>query len=245
MAVTNGDDISDNTVLPSDLAFWKKNLQDVVGHMLSDVGSYTREQQQEQLNFISQHVLPVMGKSAERKNAPYFLTPTGCGWEPSINFTDKDVNPVVRYTLEALGPHAGSDEDLWGIKAAYNILPQLASVTPGADLRWFNALLPIFTPTAEEFDKAQTVLSPRTKPCPKCSVAFDLKGGNRSMKTYFFPPVKSIASGTKTEDLVFPALHQLSDSGPSLEPALGNVETYIRSLDEEMRVLALGSMYMP
>nr|QPI71219.1 Aromatic prenyltransferases [Ovatospora brasiliensis]WNZ75140.1 MollF [Ovatospora sp.] len=225
-----------------DTAYWNQHSTEVLASLLASSGSYTPSEIDSHIDFVQRNVIPCLGPEPARAHAPtYYLAPAPSPFEPSLNFTDASgPNPAVRFTFELLGPNGCSPSDPVAAHAATQLLPRLAAVTPGTDMRWVNAFAPALLLTDQEAADLKDKLPPWLKRVPQCAVAYDLDGGERAMKVYFYPMVKHIATGKRSEELVFDVIRRLEPLGPKFGPALDVLEDYLRGADEAAPIKVLG-----
>ncbi|KEY72236.1 hypothetical protein S7711_00235 [Stachybotrys chartarum IBT 7711] len=232
---------------PSDLelqfrdeTYWNEHCTQVLAKLLSVSGGYSVGAQATHIDFVGRHVVPCLGPEPSRAHAPYFLAPAPSPFEPSLNFTDKSPDPAVRFTFELLGPDGCSKADPVAAAAAMQLLPKMAALTPGADMRWVNTFAPALLLTSAEAELVKTRLPPWLKRVPQCAVAFDLDGNNRVMKVYFYPMVKHLATGKSSQELVFDVIRRLEPGGPAFGPALDLLEDYLQNADDAAPIKVLG-----
>lgn len=60
-------------------------------------------------------------------------------------------------------------------------------------------------------------------------LALDLNGGQFVLKTYIYPELKAVATGTSTQELIFDSVRRLSQQHVSIRPAFSVLEEYVRS----------------
>jgi DMATS type aromatic prenyltransferase len=209
-----------------DLDYWARHSVPFLSSLLKSAGSYSPTDHDAQLRFLSEHVIPNLGPRPSVAYTSSLLTQSGSPIQPSINVSSG--KPQVRYCWELLGPRGGSDSDPFAVEAAREILSSF-STTFGFCTRWSDAWLSAFAPTPKEIQDVQVKLPkwlasftsaetevPLLKRLPFVFVAFDLKGPKTSMKAYFNPKAKEIATGTSATEMTWNVLRNLV---PSLNAA--------------------------
>ncbi|KAM0547282.1 hypothetical protein ACHAPJ_010417 [Fusarium lateritium] len=205
------------------IAFWTNHTKPVLTSLLKFVGNYTPEQQASHLKFLDDYIIPSMGRAPEKSRARSLLTPNGSPFEASLNCSDSGKS-YVRFCYEPVFP--GSD----GVTE--NPIPKIAEAV-GADLRWFNQFADEFFPSEEDTVILAEKMPKDTIRIPKVFLAFDLKEDTRSMKAYFYPVIKWMASKQKSDRASFGLIRRLEPLGPSFEPALKVIEGYQKKLYQD------------
>ncbi|GIK05236.1 aromatic prenyltransferase [Aspergillus viridinutans] len=209
-----------------DLDYWTHHCVPVLSSLLRSAESYLPADQDAQLRVLYEHVLPNLGPRPSVAHTRSFLTQSGSPFQPSINLSSG--KPQVRYCWELLGHCGGSDSDPFAVEAAREILPSLSTAF-GFCTRWTDAFISAFAPTPEEAKVTQAKLPkwlesftsaasevPPIKRLPFAFVAFDLKGPKTSIKAYFNPKAKEIATGTPATEMTWNVLRNLV---PCINPA--------------------------
>lgn len=124
------------------------------------------------------------------------------------------------------------------------MLESTKALASGVDLRWTERLIDGFYPeTGEEtrvlLAKTEELPEPLDH-APMLGIAFDLHGGARTMKTYFLPIGKVMATGLSNESITFRALSLLDPYGEELKPAIQRVEQYLSSAQNPMTIDLVG-----
>ncbi|KAK2738015.1 hypothetical protein FQN55_000821 [Onygenales sp. PD_40] len=198
------------------LAFWSKHCSPMLSSLLRSVGSYTAEQQESHLKFLERYVIPNMGPPPDPALPRSLLTPNGAPFEASINFNNSG-KACIRFTFEPLMPERGTLSD--------SPIPSIAEAVL-ADLRWFKQFAAEFFPSEEERQAIKEKMPPDTARIPRCFLAFDLDGGNISMKAYFSPMMKHMATGVDSDEATVNLLKRLEPLGKSFLPTLNYIEKY-------------------
>ncbi|PGH04559.1 hypothetical protein GX51_03390 [Blastomyces parvus] len=197
-------------------AFWSKHCTPVLSSLLRNVGSYTEEQQKSHIWFLENYIIPHMGPPPDKTYPRSLLTPNGAPFETSINFSNSG-RACVRFTFEPLMPERGTLSE--------TPIPIIAEAVK-ADMRWFKQFAAEYFPSEEEREVIRGKMPPDTARIPRCFLAFDLNGGNISMKAYFSPMMKHMATGVDSDKATVNLLKRLDPLGESFSLALDFIETY-------------------
>nr|BAM84051.1 aromatic prenyl transferase [Tolypocladium album] len=199
--------------------YWTQLCTPILSSLLKSSGSYSAEEQETHIQNLSDYVIPNLGPRPSEAHTKSFLTQSGSPFQPSVNFSSKKTQ--VRYCWELLGPQGGSDSDPLAVEAAQDILSQLCKAF-GYSTRWSDTWLSAFAPTLEEAKSVREMLPkwiatftggaelPALKRVPFVFVAFDLDGAKTSMKAYYNPKGKEIATGKPASDLTWKVLRSLT-----------------------------------
>ncbi|KJZ72998.1 hypothetical protein HIM_07570 [Hirsutella minnesotensis 3608] len=210
---------------PADLEYWRRHCAPILKSLLKSTGSYSDEEQEAQLQLLSDHVLPNLGPRPSKAHTTSFITQSQSPFQPQVNFNLE--GPRVRYCWEPLGPQGGSESDPFCVEAAKVIVPALIKAL-GLYSQWNDVVMEAFVPTLEEARKVRDMLPswfaaqlpPGVEPPPVTRfpfnfVAFELKGSQAGIKTYWNPKTKELASGVSATDLTWDFLDKLK---PALNP---------------------------
>ncbi|PYI20204.1 dimethylallyl tryptophan synthase [Aspergillus violaceofuscus CBS 115571] len=174
-----------------------------------------------QYRFLCIHrefVIPNMGPYP-RKGQPMHwkshLTRFGLPFELSFNYSKS----LLRFAFEPLGPLTGSETDPYNTKQIHTVLRALKAVVADLDLDWFNHFVSELVVTDEEVENIRK--NKLEIPCFKTQnkLAADLEPDGRIVfKAYIYPRIKSIASGTPKDQLMFNAIRKADPGGNSRAP---------------------------
>lgn len=197
--------------------FWSDYLCSIIEPLMQASGGYTREQQANHLQFLTDHVAPTLGPLPSEPRATYTQTYVDSPFEPSLNLTSSG-KVKVRYGLEVVKPPGGADgPDPFGEKRAREVLLQFAKVS-GADTKWLSSAMDQFFLTPEETEDMRHKLPTFM---PSSLLAFDLDATKTMMKVYIIAMRKAIASGSPSSNLfTLRALRRLEPWGEKLGPGL-------------------------
>ncbi|KAL4781084.1 tryptophan dimethylallyltransferase-domain-containing protein [Aspergillus varians] len=113
--------------------------------ILLDAAAYPVEKQYEYLLYHYHYAVPYLGPAPRDGHSPNkwksMLQLDGTPFEFSWKWNSPDGEPDVRIGLEPIGPMAGTQLDPLNHSAAREVLHQLSSVVPSADLSWTHHFL--------------------------------------------------------------------------------------------------------
>ncbi|KAH7128968.1 aromatic prenyltransferase [Dactylonectria macrodidyma] len=179
---------------------------------------YNLNEQYEALLFLHRWVVPQMGPRPRsihpvwKSSMTDDYSPVEYSWKWSLS----DKKPEVRYSIEAIGPLAGTKEDPFNQAATRNLLQSLATLMPGLDLTWFDhfsrELLGPGTPASS---------SSSTPNKSTIFLAFEMVGGRIGVKAYFLP--------VETADLsaAYQILQAIRSAGCQNLEAVHQLESYL------------------
>ena len=100
------------------------------------------------LRWYRDHILAALSKPIPGKKQAWLplLTHNHSQFELSIDVCNPgalggrpdDTDASVRFSIEAIGPNAGSDEDPFNESASFKLIQDLSVIFPKLDLQWFN-----------------------------------------------------------------------------------------------------------
>lgn len=178
---------------------------------------------------MEEYIVPALGSKPERERARSLLTINGGPLETSVNVSDNG-KPCVRFTIEPHMPDSDILED--------SPIPGVARGV-GADLGWFKQLAAELFPNQEEIEIMKTKMPKDSRSIPRAMTAFDLDGGDRSMKAYFYPVIKNMASGVNTDKVCIEAIKKLEPLGEAFVPALEYIQSYRQIIQPEKALITV------
>ncbi|OLN95472.1 7-dimethylallyltryptophan synthase 2 [Colletotrichum chlorophyti] len=217
--------------LNQDQDFWWEATASSFSSLLKSC-DYTECEQQFLLQWYSRFILPALGPRpwpdmvAKFNPCPVF---DGSACEFSINWRERSPHRMVRFTIEATGMRAGTDEDPFNQEATQKLLRDMCSEVPGLSLKRFDLFaLDLF------FSKEAAVnLAPRVPtgtPLSQAWVAFDLVQKYPMAKVYFMPILKWIDTGRSTNELVFETARKCNtDEYGSFDEPVNMLQAYIET----------------
>ncbi|KAE8361487.1 aromatic prenyltransferase [Aspergillus caelatus] len=182
-----------------------------------------------QYKFLCIHrevIIPALGPYPEKGQPMHWkshLTRFGLPFELSFNYSKS----LLRFAFEPLGPLTGTQDDPFNTQAIRPVVQDLKAMVPGVDLEWFDH----FTNALVVSDKdVQTLREANTEiPVFKTQnkLAADLEpSGHIVLKTYIYPRIKSITTGTPKERLMFDAI-KAADKGGKVATPLAFLEEFV------------------
>ena len=184
--------------------------------MLAQAG-YDTHAQYSSLLFHRQMVVPSLGPRPSAQGAPHkwrsFMTDDFSPLEYSWSW-DATGRPKIRYSIEAIGPAAGSIVDPFNRAQSMKLVSQLRGALPEANWQWFHHFAHAFH---KDEDTGSRDVSHGNKSSSQSSIflAFELDGLNVAVKAYFIP-VKSAQTGEPPLAIVTQALESLNHPGGSI-----------------------------
>ncbi|EMR67034.1 putative aromatic prenyltransferase protein [Eutypa lata UCREL1] len=149
----------------------------------------------------------------DKTRSASLLAANGSPFETSINFSGAG-KPCLRFIFEPLMPGRGTLSE--------SPIPRIAEAV-GADTRWLEQFAPEYFLANEEVEGVKDKFASNTARIPRCYLAFDLIGDKRSMKAYFSPVLKNMASGRNTDEITLNLIKRLD---PSFGPALDFIQEF-------------------
>ncbi|KAL1971183.1 hypothetical protein VTN77DRAFT_135 [Rasamsonia byssochlamydoides] len=218
-----------------DQHFWWTETASIIGKLMESAG-YDVDSQRFYLLLYHARIVAALGPKPKPGSsaAPWesFMTddhtPIEISWNLGANLS------VVRFSIEPVGPLAGTSVDPFNQRRAIELLEQANKLSSDVDLQWFNHFRKRFL---VEDHKTETVLGklPANEHSSQLFVAFDLDNGKATTKAYIFPILKAVERGISPLDLVSQAIRQLDTPTISVSPAWAVVEDFIRSCPVESR----------
>lgn len=226
-------DIIKANSLPSH--FWPY-CEIVLSGLLDLADGYTAVEKESHLRFFQEHLAELLGPDPAGKPMKEMLIPC----EMSVNISGNREKGVVRFQMDPHtitdGPHTSiTGEDPYGARATVSLLDHLQRLMPGLDLTWSRQLVGrflVWEPTevqrlADAEKSSLPVPLDTYGRCPQFNCAFDLAGGERSMKIYFIPLAKEKATGRPALDICFDAIRSLEPYGHEMGPAADALQDYL------------------
>ncbi|KAG6194692.1 hypothetical protein E4U35_000455, partial [Claviceps purpurea] len=181
---------------------WWHSTAPMFAAMLESAG-YNVHDQYRHLGIFKKHILPFLGVYPTNDKDRWLSILTRCGLplELSLNCTDS----VVRYTYEPINELTGTDKDPFNTLAILGSVQKLAQIQAGIDLEWFSDFKDDLTLNESESAILQSNVNELVKEQIKTQnkLALDLKESQFALKVYFYPHLKSVATGKSTHDLIF------------------------------------------
>ncbi|KAK2025335.1 aromatic prenyltransferase, partial [Colletotrichum zoysiae] len=211
--------------------FWESYLVPRLRRYLAEAGSYTNEQQEAHVSFISA-VATALGPRHPHPHVKSVMTPNGSPIELSLNLSEERP-PTARLYFEPLGPKTGTDDDPFGELWTPRSFSCLAAQVASADVRWYQHLDQAFRLKDEgEINSAKRQSRPGVW-LPTMFVGIDFVGGDRLLKCSFCPILKLLATGAdwdhlaKHNQFVLDTVRQLPGFGANASVALDVLGKYL------------------
>ncbi|KAG8168571.1 hypothetical protein KVR01_001320 [Diaporthe batatas] len=186
--------------------WWNKNTGHVLAVLLDKAG-YSPDLQYRHLKFFAGVIAPHLGASLEpsvedRSQWHSFMTDDGTPVELSWDWGTSGGPPMIRYSVEPVGLHAGSALDPSNNAEASVLDNQLIHALPDMRLEWFNHFNQFFNGLGNDQAKILSADDHETR----IFYAFDLSADCITAKTYFFPKFRAKADGISNLDVLSKAI---------------------------------------
>ncbi|KAL8950991.1 MAG: hypothetical protein Q9222_003006 [Ikaeria aurantiellina] len=143
--------------------------------------------------------------------------------------------PIIRLSMEPIGPTAGFPSDPHNEKAANQLVYQLSQIFPDMDLSWYRHLYAQLLPRNESIaEQRETFRKQGHK--SRVFIGFDLGQDHVTTKAYFFPLRKAVRTGQSSLAAITSALESLP-SNPQF-PAYAVVQDYLAKTHEGSKLEA-------
>lgn len=197
--------------LDEDAEFWCNSTGPVLEAMMQKA-NYDIDLQHAYLSFFCRYVAFSLGKRPTAEGKPRnwnsFMADDFTPIELSWSWTGSRPLPQVRYSIESIGPYAGTKLDPFNGQMTINLINNICPKPLNLDLRCFNRLysdLFAFEPKGTNTD----ALCPAPEPRSQTFMAFDLNESGPMLKAYFIPNLKAIETGQSKIKLVRECLKKL------------------------------------
>ncbi|KAK4204644.1 aromatic prenyltransferase [Triangularia verruculosa] len=197
---------------------------------------YSNEDIETHTKWYTGFILPALGRRPQTDKKPLFnarITADGSPVELSVNFKETSVARTVRFTIEAIGPEAGTLTDPYNQDETTRLLQAMTKSIPSVHLGQYDTF------TQGLFLAASTAPSllpkvPAGAPLSQAWVAFDLAhGGGIMVKVYFMPFLKWLhtasSSTVATKDLVFDIARGCNGPYGSYDHPIALLDAYLGS----------------
>jgi DMATS type aromatic prenyltransferase len=211
----------------SDAKCWWRTTGYALAVLLCRAG-YNTESQYQHLIFFAFLVVPELGPAPSQQlsipNWKSFMTDDNTPIELSWDWGVNGDAPAIRYSIEPIGPHAGTSVDRFNQHAGPQLLRQLGKSLPGMDLKWFEHLskdLLIF----EDLDGINTENHES-----RFFAAFDIHpSGATTVKAYFLPAFKAIKNAQPKLTVLSETLTRLPGYRSSDHRAFNPLQLYMQA----------------
>ena len=171
--------------------YWWKHSGYALAVLLYEAG-YSAEAQYQNLKFYANVVASslgiIHGTTGSQLPWPSFMTDDGIPIELSWDWGMGNKSPIIRYSIEPVGLHAGTPLDRHNQYAASEFHHRLLKALPGSRLEWFDYFKERFN-GIDCYDRQV-----HDGHSSQIFYAFDLHETNITSKAYFFPAPKARAN---------------------------------------------------
>lgn len=184
--------------------WWSKHTGKPLAALLYNAG-YSPEIQYRDLSFFYQAVAPFLGSTTAggKPTWPSFMTDDGDPVELSWDWGTGSMPPKVRYSIEPVGPDAGTSLDPGNLETGPIFQKHLERVLPDMKLEWYHHFNKFFNTQTHGSAK---FLPDEVDHNTSIFYAFDLSESSITAKTYFFPKTKAKAYNTTALDIISQAI---------------------------------------
>lgn len=229
----------------SEEGYWKDVTVRAISGLLDFADTYTPEEKSRHLAFVRDSVCGWMGQRKADNSQATTVLDVASPLEASINLSSKG-DTAVRFCFEPLvaTKQGRTEDDPFGQKKVQDMLKAASSQVSGADLRWSLQMLQLLCPTGKDevaqVEAEESQMGPPLDHALIFSLAFELHGSRKHIKSYFSPMAKSLATGRDGETLTFEAIRQMEPYGKRLEPAVGVLENFVKSSHVPIKFKLIG-----
>jgi tryptophan 4-dimethylallyltransferase len=210
----------------SEQYLWWHSVAPMFAEMLRACG-YDIHEQYKILGTWKKVVIPFLGPYPTNDRARWLsiLTRYGTPFELSLNCS----HSLVRYTFEPIDVATGTAKDPFNTQAIWESLGQLRRLNRDVDTELFQHFKANLTlDNAESAHLLQNNLV-GSQIRTQNKLALDLQNGSFVVKAYFYPALKSTATGRSIKDLMLSSVRQHVQWAPTLAQPLSMLEEYIES----------------
>ena len=205
----------------SDFDFWWRTTGIPLAILLQKA-AYPVNDQLQNLLFYYQSIVPELGVGPNAQGLPRswrsFMTDHYSPIELSWEWGCGGEAPTVRFSIEPIGPHAGTPMDPCNQYATTRLVHQYQPLIPNCDLRLF-----------EHFSKELLSYEhlPSRDHSSRTFVAFEFGKDNLMLKAYFLPAFKAAESNQSTWEIIRQAIQDLPDYSLSAFSGLSTLQNYL------------------
>ncbi|KAL5359467.1 12-alpha,13-alpha-dihydroxyfumitremorgin C prenyltransferase [Aspergillus floccosus] len=205
---------------------WWKRTGPVLSRLLSDA-NYPQKDHIPYLYFLQHQLVPYLGvfPTPGQDSQRYMsnLTAYGVPFEFSWNL----LHQIIRISFE---PISGTTSDPLNKKGPVECLSRLASLDKTIDLTRFDHFQRDLILTSDEEARLRKSSSLPRSGRGQCNLAVELIDGGISAKAYFYPGIKSMATGISPAKLMFDSIRKLGVQ--SLDQSIRCLSEYLGMEDE-------------
>ena len=220
-------------VTKPDLQFWWEKSGLPYAVLLQQAG-YSIDSQIQELLFFYSYVIQELGPGPDSQGRPQrwksFMTdhfsPIEFSWEWGHGSGDS----TIRFSIEPIGPFAGSSADPLNHDATTRLAHQYQRLLPYCDLTLFHhfsdKLLSYEHVSARQGHESRTFL------------AFDPRKDRKTLKAYFLPAFKAAEVGKPTWDVILDAIQSLPGYSNSVFPGLLVLQDFLSNNIQDPALVA-------
>ena len=221
----------------TDCFFWWNHIGSALGALLYHAG-YSHDAQYRHLSFFARIIAPHLGLPPDsQKHWKTFMTDDGNPVELSYEWATNDAPPKIRYSVEPIGPRAGTLFDSRNKSVIKKFDRLLFSALPETNLVWF-----------KHFERELRCRHRSVLPAKSSNrsthrfYAFDLEDDEITVKAYFFPRLRARETKTPVLETISQAIlsaPQWGDAGTQALTTFRAFATKARAAPLEMDMLAI------
>lgn len=223
-------------------SFWWQSTAVTLAILLEKAG-YSYDDQVRDLRLYSSAVIPELGVGPDHDDSPQhwksFMTDHHCPVEFSWEWGSGSGLPLVRFSFEPIGPHAGTAEDPFNRHATLHFVDKYHTRLEGCDLSWFRHMWgrlvhfddiqgdPKRTPGATAH--ALSCSAPGPTHGSRSFLALEFNKTDLVMKAYYVPEFKARADAVPTISIINEAIESLPRLSPQLQTSHRNLLSFLKT----------------
>lgn len=216
-------------------AWWNAIIPSVVGAL--NMAEYSVSAQYDCVRFVRDHILPHLDiPPSEDDASPWKSTLHPLRIPVQLNVTRQNSGATVQLTFEPISSLAGSTSDAYNRTAIAEAVESLASTNLTIDTHWFYILKDELTLSdLEAVSLTPSEIEYEQKSQAYLSLNFGLESSEDStLECYFSPLLKSKATGSPVEQLIFNAIRKIDVHGQFTDSLLV-VQRYLSAYNRDTR----------
>ncbi|MCJ1250607.1 hypothetical protein MMC30_007835 [Trapelia coarctata] len=224
----------------SDFQFWWRTTGIALAVLLQKAG-YSVDAQCQHLLFYYYNIVPELGVGPDAQGLPRYwksfmtdhFAPIELSWEWGCG---GDV-PTVRFSIEPIGPYAGTPIDPLNHHATARLVHQYQPLIQECDLRLFDHFstkLLSYTNLPAETGRSRACQGHSSR----TFVAFEFGKDALMLKAYFLPTFKAAELGQSTWDIIRRAIEDLPDSSLPAFSGLSTLQNFMMSSPQGLELEA-------
>ncbi|KAI9878484.1 MAG: hypothetical protein M1830_000770 [Pleopsidium flavum] len=232
----------------SDLRFWWKTTGVPFAILLEKAG-YSIDAQRQKLFFYYYCVVPELGAGSNAQGLPRYwksfmtdhFSPIELSWEWGCG----GESATVRFSIEPIGPYAGTSADPLNQHATTRVVHHYQRLLSDCDLQLFDHFskeLLSYNHSPGDIGKGPDYSGHRSR----TFVAVDLGEDGDMLKAYFLPTFKATELGLSTWGIISQAIQNLPAYSPSVFSGLSILQNFLRTSPQgsglEAEILAVDCM---